>query len=188
MSRDRLKSMLILIAVPALACTVLARQVYLQISHDLSAWKGGGMGMFAGIGAPHDRFLKVFLVAPLGQRIATVRFTEAQLRLTAQARSEPTDERFDRLAQSLLTTKWKLLRERVSRFQVDTSGRRRGARQALSLSIAPAEMRTPASLKMPGSQADWLPRKVEIQFWQVGYDVKTKTLYATRRRTFEDTR
>ncbi|MGI9382450.1 MAG: hypothetical protein ACR2PO_04795 [Methyloligellaceae bacterium] len=179
---------MILVAVPALAFAVLARQVYLQLRHDLSVWKGGGMGMFAGIGAPHHRFLKVFLVDPLGQRIATVRFTQEQLRLAAQVRTEPTDGRFDRLARSLLTTKWKLLRERVSSFQVDSHGRRRNLRQPLSLSIAPAAMRTPRSLEMPGSQAGWQPQKVEIQFWQIGYDVKTKKLYATRRKTFQAAR
>jgi hypothetical protein len=38
--------------VPVIALSVFANQLYRQAAHDLSAWKGGGMGMFASADAP----------------------------------------------------------------------------------------------------------------------------------------
>ena len=45
--------------VPAVALTVFANQLYRQAAYDLSAWKGGGMGMFASADAPAYRFARV---------------------------------------------------------------------------------------------------------------------------------
>lgn len=184
MARNRLRQLLIILAVPLLACVIYGRQVYLQIAHDLSVWKGGGMGMFAGIGAPHHRFLKIFLVDPLGQRIVTTRFTRAQSRLIAQVRAEPTDENFNRLLEALLTTRWKLLGQSLSGARLDSKGARIGVIRDLSPAIAPVSAQAPTALEIARGAPGWQPKKVEIEFWKIGYEIDTKRLFATRAKTF----
>ena len=173
------KTWLVILAVPAFACAVYARQVYLQVTHDLSVWKGGGMGMFAGIGAPHHRFLKIRVTDPLGQEIITTRLRPDQQRLMARVRSEPTESNFSRLAESLLTTQWTLRRETIAGHRIDSKGNQLGLQPRPHVLIVPAE--NTDRLALGGT---WRPARVTIEYWKIGYDIETKKLFATHDRTF----
>ena len=174
MPDTRFKRLFVLAVIPCVALSLFARQVYLQYAHDLSVWKGGGMGMFAGIGAPHHRFLKITLEDPIGQRIVLVRFTGEHQRLISRLRSEPRDEHFRALATSLLETGWIVLSQTLLQTRFDSRGERIREPPRRSLSIAPATK--------PGQ--GWRPKAVEIAFWKITYDRATKTLGADLARTF----
>ncbi len=87
MSKLQLKQLLLVWIVPLVAFGLFGRQIYLQTNHNLSVWKGGGMGMFAGIGAPHHRFLRISVVDPIGQKIVVVRFNNKHQRLIGRLRT-----------------------------------------------------------------------------------------------------
>ena len=46
--RQGFERWVMLCAIPVIALAVAGRQLYLSTTDDLSTWKGGGMGMFAG--------------------------------------------------------------------------------------------------------------------------------------------
>lgn len=47
---------------------ILGRHIYLSGTHDLSTWKGGGRGMFAGVDGLQKVYTKIFLVNPDSSR------------------------------------------------------------------------------------------------------------------------
>ncbi len=188
MSSTKVKQLAILLAVPLLACAVFARQVYLQVAHDLSVWKGGGMGMFAGVGAPQHRFVKIFLTDPLGQRILTVRHAPEQVRLIAAVRAEPTQANLEELAGALLESRWILRRETIAGYRVDSRGRRIGLMPERHLSVVPATAPTRSDERLTPGNGGWTPERVQIEFWEIGYDRDSKTLRATRAKAFEKPR
>ena len=53
--------------IPVIMMAVAARQLYLSKTDDLSTWKGGGMGMFAGAETT-TRYTKIYLTFPDGSR------------------------------------------------------------------------------------------------------------------------
>lgn len=173
------KTWLVILAVPVFACAVYARQVYLQVAHDLSVWKGGGMGMFAGIGAPHHRFVKIRVTDPLGQEIIVSRFRPDQQRFIARVRSEPTEANFSRLANSLLSSPWVLRRETIAGHRIDSRGNRLGLQPRPHVLIVPANGTDRQALG-----GAWRPARVTIEYWKIGYDIAAKKLFATHDRTF----
>ena len=58
-----------------------------------------------------------------------------------------------------------------------------GMEPAPYLSVAPVSTTVPTGKTLSPPGAGWLPRKVEIEFWKIGYEVATKKLFATRQRT-----
>lgn len=177
MSKLRLKQLLFVWIVPLVALGLFGRQIYLQTSHNLSVWKGGGMGMFAGIGAPHHRFLKISVVDPIGQTIVVVRFNAKHQGLMGRLRAEPSDTNFQNLANSLKTTRWKVLPQTLLETRADSAGRISPASRRRSLMIVPE----PANATARG----WQPAEVRIEFWAISYDRSTKALGASLERTFK---
>lgn len=53
-------------AVPALLIGVATLQLYRVRVHDLSAWKGGGFGMFSTVDGPGARYLRFYLITAGG--------------------------------------------------------------------------------------------------------------------------
>jgi hypothetical protein len=94
-----------LCAVPAIALAVAARQLYLSTTDDLSTWKGGGMGMFAG-SENSTRYIKLYLAFPDGRRQPLLRITEYQEVLRDQALNYPTERNLRTLAQAIKSTTW----------------------------------------------------------------------------------
>ncbi|MGI9513706.1 MAG: hypothetical protein ACR2OL_12460, partial [Anderseniella sp.] len=64
-------------AIPVLAVLVAGRQLYLSTYHDLSTWKGGGMGMFASADTL-ARYVRVFIEMPDKRRILINKLTPDQ--------------------------------------------------------------------------------------------------------------
>lgn len=102
--RFKPKQVLLFLIVPALALTIAARQFYLSNYYDLSTWKGGGMGMFAGADSSQERFLRVYIKTPDGRQIRINEFTQDQVTLETRAVLYPVDENFRELAVSLRNT------------------------------------------------------------------------------------
>lgn len=132
--------------------------------------------MFAGIGAPHHRFLKISVVDPIGQRIVVVRFTNQHQRLMGRLRTEPSDANFQNLANSLKTTRWKVLPQTLLERRADSLGRIAPGPARRSLLIVPG----PANAAAKG----WHPQEVKIEFWAISYDRSANTLGASLERTF----
>lgn len=105
----------VLATVPVLVLvTMAAAQFVLVTRHGLSAWKGGGFGMFSTIDSPSNRFLRCFLVRPSATGTSTqaertrvrppeeTRYKE----LLELARAIPTDEHLRRVAFALRKESW----------------------------------------------------------------------------------
>ena len=90
---------------PAIALTVATRQLYLSTTDDLSTWKGGGMGMFAGT-EDNTRYAKIYLTFADGRRQPLLRITDEQERLKKQALNYPNERNLRALASSIKATKW----------------------------------------------------------------------------------
>src|SRR5262245_29451654 len=60
-------------AIPAIAVLIAARQAYLSAYHGLSAWKGGGMGMFASADGSDTRFTRIYVETSDGRREPIIR-------------------------------------------------------------------------------------------------------------------
>ena len=59
---------ILMLCVPFASLLIVGRQIYLSSRYGLSTWKGGGMGMFAAADELANRYAKVFLVEPDGNR------------------------------------------------------------------------------------------------------------------------
>ncbi|MFP4539255.1 MAG: hypothetical protein ACLFPA_13255, partial [Dichotomicrobium sp.] len=74
--------------------------------YDLSTWKGGGMGMFAGADNSATRYSQVFIEAADGQRYPLLKLTSKQQKLLDDAHLYPLRENFVPVANSIRATKW----------------------------------------------------------------------------------
>jgi len=71
---------------------------------DLSAWKGGGFGMFSTVDAPHSRFLRVALITEDGETwIVTPPSWAKEVR---KIRTMPTARRIASLGRELIDSDW----------------------------------------------------------------------------------
>jgi hypothetical protein len=89
---------------PALLVAVAATQLLLAHTRGLSAWKGGGFGMFSTVDSPLGRFYRVSLLTDSGEvRVAVPAELEP---LAAAARTLPTPERLRRLGAVMAAGRW----------------------------------------------------------------------------------
>ncbi len=173
-----------ILAVPMLATLVFSWQIYMQFTRDLSVWKGGGMGMFAGIDAPRQRLLKIYLRDPLGQSMLVARFNSRQRRLITAARIEPTDANFAALSENLLASRWALNREMAEIVRVDQSGSRQSVPPELLPSAVPATGNS-TSLRQTTLGNVWYAPEVRIEFWKISYDGDSSLLTANLAKVVE---
>ena len=96
---------IMLCAVPAIALLFAARQLYLSNTDDLSTWKGGGMGMFAG-SETTTRYSKIYLTFADGSHQPLMRLTDPQEELNQIALNYPSERNMRALAQSIEATAW----------------------------------------------------------------------------------
>lgn len=179
-----IKHLVIFLAIPVLAGIVFGRQVYLQIFHDLSVWKGGGMGMFASVDAPRQRFLRIYIDDPLGQRILVDQFNSRQRRLISTTRTEPTNRNFDTLSEDLLSSTWVLRREMKQVYRINQYGLPLDEPPELRLAVTPATSQTTSPRQITLGNA-WYPAEVRIEYWKIDYDVIAKQLSANQLLVFE---
>lgn len=174
--KQRLYRWIMLCAVPAIALAVAARQVYLSKTADLSTWKGGGMGMFAGADNTFGRYAKIYLLSPTGQRMPLWRLTPSQDELLQKGLWFPSEKNFRGLAESIKRTAWLagteeiplgIFNENGSRVSIDNSVRFHD--------IRPDPFRP---------QAGRFNLTVEVEYWKATYDVNTGNMKAVLARSF----
>lgn len=162
-------------AVPIVALLVAARQVYLSRYHDLSTWKGGGMGMFAGADLWLNRYTKIYIVDPGGQRQPLSDFTTEQADLIRRALNYPIRQNFLIAAKAIATHDWIPRGERRQVSLVDLHGNRIGTTGESLYWIAPFGIRP------PGKDWKW---QLEIEYWQVSYNPLTRRAHSDLAKTF----
>ena len=164
-----------LCAVPAIALLVAARQLYLSKTDDLSTWKGGGMGMFAG-SEMMTRYAKIYLTFADGRRQPLLRITDPQEELKQQALNYPSERNMRALAQSIEATTWWASSTRVPLKVYGEDGQKLqdGTEQVYDL--------YPAHPRSAAEPAEW---GVEIEYWKASYDPQTTAYVGARARTFK---
>lgn len=170
-----IKHWMMLGIIPALAIAVAARQLYLSTTDDLSTWKGGGMGMFAGSEAT-TRYAKIYLVRPEGGRQPLLRLTDAQEKLKTQFLNYPNERNVRALAQSIQDTMWWASTAKVPMNVFDQNGQKvqDGTEQLYDLYA----MRSKPRVDSP----DW---SVEVDYWKANYDPATQTYEGNLVKTFK---
>jgi hypothetical protein len=176
MSRREFIRWVMLWIVPAIALAVAARQVYLSRTADLSTWKGGGMGMFAGADNTFGRYAKIYVLMPNGQRMPLLRLSPSQDALLRKSLLYPSEANFRALAESIKTTTWWAGTDELPLGIFDESG----AKVSVDESVRFHEIR-PAPLR---SQSETLKFSVVIEYWKADYDVSTGDMRAVLARTF----
>jgi hypothetical protein len=164
-----------LCAIPIIATTIAARQLYLSVTDDLSTWKGGGMGMFAG-SETNTRYAKIYLTFADGRRQPLLRITEQQEKIKRQILNYPNDRNFQSLARSVKATTWWASTTRIPLNVFGTDGKkvRDGSEQLYDL--------YPARVRGASESADW---GVEIEYWKAIYNPGTREYTGTLVRTFK---
>lgn len=90
------------ILAPSLLLVLVASlQVYRSHAHHLSAWKGGGFGMFSTVDHPSVRYLRCYLLTEKGELPVPVPGRRARLEL--KARTLPLPQNLAQLADTLLS-------------------------------------------------------------------------------------
>lgn len=90
---------------PALLLLVAGTQRVLVHTHDLTAWKGGGFGMFSTFDSPSARTLRLLVLTPEGE--AVVAFPNLKV-LQARLLNFPDDGTLRELAEQTAAEKWVL--------------------------------------------------------------------------------
>jgi hypothetical protein len=162
-------------AIPVIALAVAARQLYLSTTDDLSTWKGGGMGMFAG-SEVNTRYAKVYLTFPDGRRQPLLRLTDKQEELKEQALNYPSERNLRALANSVKATTWWASTTHVplNVFGQDGKKVQDGTKQFYDL--YPAHPRTASEPAEFG---------VEIEYWKATYDPKSGEYAGALVRTYK---
>jgi len=163
------------ICIPVVALLVAGRQVYLSRYHDLSTWKGGGMGMFAGADLWLNRYTKIFIVDSSGQRQPLSDFTADQADLLRRALNYPVRQNFLIAAKAIGRHDWIPRGERRQVSLTDSNGRKIGTTGESLYWIAPFGIRA------PGEKWKW---KLEIEYWKVSYNPLTRRAHTTLAETF----
>ncbi len=165
--------------VPVIALSVFANQLYRQAAHDLSAWKGGGMGMFASADAPAYRFARV-IAETGGQSVYLDCFAPDLDDLLTSATHEPSNRNLTNLAQAVLAKTW-YLHETAAAFAPSSSTSMLVRSQAAAR-YCPYP--PPGGLGNPTVRFD----SVRVAFFKLIYDRATNTLSATQAAGIEHVR
>ena len=136
---------LILVA-PAIAIAVLINHVYRLHAHDLSPWKGGGMGMFSTVERPGARFIKIFV--DIDGQWTPARYPEMGRRTREKLRVEPSSDNLAAFREELQALNW---------GSVTVDGR--------------TEIHGFEAEEFEGQGADPVhPDGIRVEAWQIGYD------------------
>ena len=90
--------------VPAMLAAVATLQLGAARLSGLSAWKGGGFGMFSTVDAPSSRFLRVSVITAAGP--ARVPVPRELSRLATDARTWPSKPRLVALGTAMARGRW----------------------------------------------------------------------------------
>jgi hypothetical protein len=165
--------------VPVIALSVFANQLYRQSAYDLSAWKGGGMGMFASADAPAYRFARV--IAERDGRSLHLDCFSADLEdLLTSATHEPSDRNLAALARAVLAKAW-YLHETPAALAPSS---------ATSMPVQPRAAAGTCPYPPPGGLGNQPVRfdSVRVAFYKLTYDRATNTLSAIQEAAIDHVR
>jgi hypothetical protein len=161
--------------IPTVALLVATRQVYLNRYHDLTTWKGGGMGMFAGADASLNRYAKVFITDPRGKREPLTQLTPDQSDLLNRALNYPVRRNFLVAAKAIATLDWIAKRQRMPVALIDSKGKNVGtAAESYYLMV-------PFGTRPREEKWKW---DIQIEYWKLSYDPGTRRAHAVLAETF----
>jgi hypothetical protein len=104
MKQIRQQASLYAVWAPALLILIASVQLFMAHVYDLTAWKGGGFGMFSTVDSQGARFLRIYLVTPNGRTAVEV---PSDLQPTARSvRTFPRAEELAQLADQLAQATW----------------------------------------------------------------------------------
>ena len=165
----------VILCVPAVAALVAARQVYLNRFYDLTTWKGGGMGMFAGADATLNRYAKVFIAEPHGDRQPLTDLTPEQTDLVKRALNYPVRDNFLLAARAIAKLDWLSKRQRMPVARIDSKGKNLGpAADSYYLMI-------PFGTRPRDEKWKW---EIQIEYWKLSYDPVTRRARSALVNTF----
>ncbi len=164
-TRTRIRQFVLFALIPLIACAVVARQLYLSKTGTLSTWKGGGMGMFASADNASNRFLRIWMGPPGGEKDLIYDLTNSQRKIYGEGLWYPSRARFEPLARSLKTSNFRGLGTGLPIMKADPTGK--------ELSLTGRSLRL---LKATGPRpsTDPLGWGVRIEYWRMRYDPTTR--------------
>jgi len=165
----------VIVVVPIVALLVAARQVYLSRYHDLTTWKGGGMGMFAGADFSLNRYAKLFITDSNGQRQPLTELTREQTDLIKRALNYPVRSNFLLVAKAIASRDWIPKGERRPVVLIDSRGNKVGTADESYHSIAPF------GLRPGGDNWKW---DLQIEYWKLSYNPLTRRVHSLCAETF----
>lgn len=104
---------------PLVLITIACLQLYFAHYHMLSAWKGGGFGMFSTVDSPEARFFRVYLMVDGVETPVKIPSDFAKLVYKVRAFPQPADLHL--LAQTLVESTWVASRTHVDENDVELS-------------------------------------------------------------------
>ena len=164
-----------MLCVPLVALVIVGRQIYLNTRYGLSTWKGGGMGMFAAADERANRYAKVFLVDSDGNRDPLVQLSSEDFDILNRALEYPTRRNFLRAARQIARENWIPAYQRRPVLNVNSDGNPIGAGDKSYRLMLPSEIQSDSEEKRSS---------MEIQFWKISYDPRTRDLRASLAETF----
>jgi hypothetical protein len=163
------------LCIPLVALVVVGRQLYLSRFHDLSTWKGGGMGMFAANDGPQSRYAYVFLVRPDGTRDPLHQFSDSEADFVTRALEYPIRSTFLRAARAIAQENWTPMHQRAPVTVFDSHGEPlRTADDLFHLMVRYGR----------SSEAEKRNWSIEIQFWKLFYDPVKRRAHVRLDQTF----
>jgi hypothetical protein len=165
----------LMLCVPFVALVIVGRQIYLSSHYGLSTWKGGGMGMFAAADELSNRFAKIYLVEPGGNRDPLVQLSPDDTDVLNRALEYPTRRNFLRAARKIAQENWIPAYQRRPVLVVNGNGDPVSAGAKSFRVMVPSELR---------SDREERRANMEIQFWKIGYDPIARRVRAGVAETF----
>jgi hypothetical protein len=165
----------LILLIPVVALVVAGTQLYLSTHHDLTTWKGGGMGMFAGADGALNRYAKTFMADGRGKRQPLTQLPPEQTKLINRALNFPTRQNFRLAARAIATTDWVAARERIPVASVDAFGKNAGTTSDSYY------MMVPFGPRPPDEKWKW---DVQIEYWKMSYDPQTRHAHTVLAETF----
>jgi hypothetical protein len=164
-----------MVCVPFAALIILGRQLYLSSHYGLSTWKGGGMGMFAAADELSNRYAKIFLVEANGDRDPLVQLSPDNTGMLNRALEYPTRRNFLRAARKIAQANWIPAYQRRPVLVVNSDGNPVSAGAKSYRVMVSSDLRSDREEKRSS---------MEIQFWKLRYDPRTREVRASLADTF----
>ena len=195
-----LKERILIYAAPVLLIFIAGIQIYLAHTQNLTAWKGGGFGMFSTVDSSGARFFRASLVT--SSETFPIEIPQHLRRIARKARAIPTKKHLDHLAKALLEETWipyeydqflaSDLPQRQSPFKFlqdffNQSGQPKEKEGSDTLRVVnnyfsdlQPRLRTKRDFEHPNQNVILPIEKVLLELWQVKFDSDSVVLSASK--------